>query len=190
MPKPEQAPVNRGLEKNFDEIVHRGQRLAVFPKLGAQAIGVTSDPLRRVENASILRKILDPGRLEIMARIDYWDSSAFEGAFDYHPGGNPINVAISQLSGLVSSGQEERRLRLVQRAASVQAAVQDRFQFVMNLFAIIDTHKYLMFSPLHLFTHYQNRISARAKSGYQTFSHTGIFSSAAGIKQQGRRQEA
>ena len=45
----------------------------------------------------------------------------------------------------------------------------------MNFSAIIDTDKHLMFSLLHLFRHCKNRISARAKSGYPTFSRTEIF---------------
>jgi hypothetical protein len=55
-------------------------------------------------------------------------------------------------------------------------AVQDRFQLLMNFAAIIDMHKYLVFSTLRLFAHYKYGMSTRAKSGYQTFSRTEIFS--------------
>jgi hypothetical protein len=46
----------------------------------------------------------------------------------------------------------------------------------MNFAAIIDMHKYLIFSTLRLFAHYKYGMSTRAKSGYQTFSRTEIFS--------------
>jgi hypothetical protein len=68
---------------------------ATIIQLGCPAVGVTGYPVRHFKIAAILEKIRDPGCPKRMVRVDSWDTGVLEAAFDHHPGGNPINGAVS-----------------------------------------------------------------------------------------------